>query len=157
MSLIVQFQCLFYSFLFGFVMTGVYHIMNRLLYGVPTVSYTHLDVYKRQWLWCHEKIVEKEVVFVYCHHCGKVVQEDMQYCPNCGYPLQNSPYVYHEKDAPSFLFALISFFAPLVGLVLYIIWRKDFPQKAKAWMNGMKMCIRDRHVWVKEELEIFMV
>ena len=35
MSLIVQFQCLFYSFLFGFVMTGVYHIMNRLLYGVP--------------------------------------------------------------------------------------------------------------------------
>lgn len=35
MSLIVQFQCLLYSFLFGFVMTGVYHIMNRLLYGVP--------------------------------------------------------------------------------------------------------------------------
>ena len=35
MSLIVQFQCLFYSFLFGFVMTGVYHIMNRLLYGIP--------------------------------------------------------------------------------------------------------------------------
>ena len=74
---------------------------------------------------------------MYCHHCGKVVQEDMQYCPNCGYPLQNSPYVYHETDAPSFLFALISFFAPLVGLVLYIIWRKDFPQKAKSCMNGM--------------------
>lgn len=74
---------------------------------------------------------------MYCHHCGKVVQEDMQYCPNCGYPLQNSPYVYHETDAPSFLFALISFFAPLAGLVLYIIWRKDFPQKAKSCMNGM--------------------
>ncbi|WP_373155739.1 zinc-ribbon domain-containing protein [Clostridium sp. AUH-JLR23] len=42
------------------------------------------------------------MVFVYCQHCGKVVQEDMQYCPNCGYPLQNSPYVYHETDAPSF-------------------------------------------------------
>ena len=51
--------------------------------------------------------------------------------------LQNSPYVYHETDAPSFLFALISFFTPLVGLVLYIIWRKDFPQKAKSCMNGM--------------------
>ncbi|OUQ29954.1 hypothetical protein B5E79_05105 [Massilimicrobiota sp. An134] len=82
-------------------------------------------------------MVEKEVVFVYCHYCGKEVQEDMQYCPNCGYPLQNSPYVYHETDAPSFLFSLISFFAPLAGLVLYIIWRKDFPQKAKSCMNGM--------------------
>ena len=74
---------------------------------------------------------------MYCRHCGKVVQEDMQYCPNCGYPIQNSPYVYHETDAPSFLFALISFFTPLAGLVLYIIWRKDFPQKAKSCMNGM--------------------
>ena len=36
MTLLVQFQCLFYSFLFGFVMSGVYHIMNRFLYVVPT-------------------------------------------------------------------------------------------------------------------------
>ncbi len=35
MSLIIQFQCLVYSFLFGFVMTGVYHIINRFLYGIP--------------------------------------------------------------------------------------------------------------------------
>lgn len=37
MSLITQFQCLIYSFSFGFVMTGVYHILNRLLYGIPLV------------------------------------------------------------------------------------------------------------------------
>lgn len=35
MSLIIQFQCLFYSFLFGFIMTGVYHVVNRFLYGIP--------------------------------------------------------------------------------------------------------------------------
>lgn len=37
MDLLVQFQCLFYSFLFGFVMSGVYHIINRFLYKVPFV------------------------------------------------------------------------------------------------------------------------
>lgn len=35
MSLLIQFQCLFYSFVYGFVMSGVYHVFNRLLYKVP--------------------------------------------------------------------------------------------------------------------------
>lgn len=34
MSLLVQFQCLVYSFCFGFVMSGVYHFINRCLYKV---------------------------------------------------------------------------------------------------------------------------
>ena len=35
MDLLVQFQCLFYSFVDGFVMSGIYHIINRLLYKIP--------------------------------------------------------------------------------------------------------------------------
>jgi len=35
MDLLKQFQCLFYSFLYGFVMSGVYHVINRLLYRIP--------------------------------------------------------------------------------------------------------------------------
>ncbi|MDE6952597.1 MAG: spore cortex biosynthesis protein YabQ [Erysipelotrichales bacterium] len=35
MDLLVQFQSLFYSFVYGFVMSGVYHIINRFLYKVP--------------------------------------------------------------------------------------------------------------------------
>lgn len=35
MDLLVQFQCLFYSFGFGFVMSGVYHVVNRFLYKIP--------------------------------------------------------------------------------------------------------------------------
>ncbi len=34
MDLLVQFQCLFYSFLYGFVMSACYHIINRFLYKV---------------------------------------------------------------------------------------------------------------------------
>ncbi len=45
MSLITQFQCLFYSFLFGFVMTGVYHIVNRLLYKIPSLIRCILQIF----------------------------------------------------------------------------------------------------------------
>lgn len=34
MDLLVQFQCLFYSFCFGFLMSGIYHLINRTLYYV---------------------------------------------------------------------------------------------------------------------------
>ena len=37
MDLLTQFQCLFYSFLFGFVMSGVYHVINRFLYKIPYI------------------------------------------------------------------------------------------------------------------------
>ncbi len=34
MDLLVQFQCLFYSFAYGFVMSGVYHLLNRIVYRI---------------------------------------------------------------------------------------------------------------------------
>lgn len=37
MDLLVQFQCLFYSFVYGFIMSGIYHILNRFLYKVPCI------------------------------------------------------------------------------------------------------------------------
>lgn len=91
---------------------------------------------------------------MYCHHCGKEVG-DAKYCPYCGVelrvdydetqdsqsqndyePLHQSSY-YHEDDAPSFGFALLSFCIPLVGLILYIIWNRDYPLKAKSCLKGL--------------------
>jgi len=37
MDNLVTFQCLFYSFLYGFVMTGLYHVVNRFLMKVPRI------------------------------------------------------------------------------------------------------------------------
>ncbi len=34
MDLFVQLQCLVYSFFFGFIMCGLYHVVNRFLYGL---------------------------------------------------------------------------------------------------------------------------
>lgn len=37
MNLLVQFQCMVYSFLYGFIMSGMYHILNRILWKIPYV------------------------------------------------------------------------------------------------------------------------
>lgn len=86
---------------------------------------------------------------MYCYKCGNQVDENAKFCPNCGTQLNNqqtshnyepiyqesSSYV-KEDDAPSFLFALLSFVIPVVGLVLFILWNKEYPQKAKSCLKG---------------------
>ena len=48
------------------------------------------------------------------------------------YGYQNTP----EQDAPNTGFAIISFFVPIVVIILYCIWRDQLPQKAKSCLHG---------------------
>ena len=43
---------------------------------------------------------------------------------------------YAQPDAPSAGFAWLCFFFPLVGLILYIIWKDTYPLKAKSCGKG---------------------
>ena len=83
---------------------------------------------------------------MYCHQCGKEVGE-AKYCPYCGTKLiydgnedmyTNSQYMNNvsSNDAPSTGFAILSFCFPIVGIILFIIWNKDYPQKAKSCLKG---------------------
>lgn len=77
---------------------------------------------------------------MYCSQCGKEIETDMKYCPYCGAIVNinvNENVNQSEQDAPSLLFAFISFFAPIIGIVLYIIWRKDSPKKAASCLKGL--------------------
>jgi len=40
------------------------------------------------------------------------------------------------SDAPSLGFAVLGFFIPLVGLILYLVWKDKTPQKAKSCGKG---------------------
>lgn len=97
---------------------------------------------------------------MFCPNCGKEI-DDVKYCPYCGTDIskytnktydyyepvgsnENSQYQndyqqydYREEDAPSLGFAFLSFFVPIVGLVLYIIWHKEYPLKAKSCLKGI--------------------
>lgn len=87
---------------------------------------------------------------MYCTKCGKLIdREDAIYCPSCGAVLNNysqtqnelppfqqsySPYSpdknpYEEK--PSFGWAVLGFLVPIAGWILYFVWMRDYPKRAK--------------------------
>ncbi|MFR6099909.1 MAG: zinc ribbon domain-containing protein [Thomasclavelia ramosa] len=101
---------------------------------------------------------------MYCHQCGKEINDEVKFCPYCGapidlgqtqtqtdqgyQPLQDNPYnqPYNQNynnsnvkadDAPSAGFAVLSFFIPIVGLILYIVWKNEYPAKAKSCLKGL--------------------
>lgn len=71
---------------------------------------------------------------MFCNKCGKQIPNDAKFCPECGASLnaQNS-----QGDEASFGYALLSFFIPVVGLVLFIVWNKEYPKRAKSCLYGI--------------------
>ena len=82
---------------------------------------------------------------MYCYQCGKEVSEDAKFCPYCGASLTQTKGSYQpiqtqtvsSEDAPHMGFAVLSFFIPIVGLILYLVWKDEFPQKAKSCLKGL--------------------
>ena len=57
---------------------------------------------------------------MFCRNCGKEIDDKAFCCPNCGVRTDNDQQSVAEKDAPNAGFAVLSFFIPLVGLVLWL-------------------------------------
>lgn len=69
----------------------------------------------------------------YCPHCGREVGNEAVICVNCGCSLkQDQSQVPASYDAPSIGFGLLGFCIPLVGLILFLVWRGKTPKKAKS-------------------------
>ena len=79
---------------------------------------------------------------MYCKYCGKEIEEGSAFCPHCGKeqqgnagtdagagtgagangaPPYGAPQRPVEQDAPNGGFAVLGFFFPLIGLILYCI------------------------------------
>lgn len=73
----------------------------------------------------------------YCSKCGNEVDDEAVICPKCGCAIgDNKVAATGKNDAPSFGFALLGFLIPIVGLILYLIWKNDTPLKAKSAGKG---------------------
>ena len=71
----------------------------------------------------------------FCSKCGKEILEDAVICPHCG--CSASPNITAmAEDAPSTGFAVLGFFFPLIGLILYLVWKEKTPLKAKSAGKG---------------------
>jgi len=69
---------------------------------------------------------------MFCPKCGAQMPEGAVVCANCA-NAANAGYqqVPAAEDKPSAGLNVLSFFFPIVGLVLYLVWMKDTPVKAK--------------------------
>ena len=85
-----------------------------------------------------------------CNTCGEKVREDAVYCPNCGFkPTDKKHEVIKVEDSEetkdkktvykppvdgsiAFLWGLIGYFIPIIGLILFIVWKENRPKDSKA-------------------------
>ena len=71
----------------------------------------------------------------YCSKCGKEIMDEAIVCPGCGCS-QRAGNGVTTQDSSSFGWALLGFCVPVVGLILYLIWKDNTPLKAKSAGKG---------------------
>lgn len=86
---------------------------------------------------------------MFCKNCGKEIREGNAFCTNCGAPQHGDPapvraqqadrqeyapqYVPNAaEDGSSFGWATLGFFFPLVGLILFLVWKNTLPLRSKS-------------------------
>lgn len=67
----------------------------------------------------------------YCPSCGAHVEDDAYACASCGKVLKVEQKTY-VNDTGGFGWGLLGFCIPLVGLILYLVWRDEKPATANA-------------------------
>ena len=73
---------------------------------------------------------------MYCKYCGRIIDDDSKYCVNCGNNMNNDNGGTISEDAPSKGFAILGFFIPIIGLILYLVYERKQPKRAKSAGKG---------------------
>ena len=72
----------------------------------------------------------------FCSKCGKEIMDEAVICIHCGCSTTNNNVTRDVTDAPNTGFAVLGFFVPMVGLILYILNKETAPLKAKSAGKG---------------------
>ena len=73
---------------------------------------------------------------MYCKNCGKTIDDTSSYCNNCGSRIDSVSNQNASDDRSSFGFAILGFFIPIVGLILFLIYEGKKPKRAKSAGKG---------------------
>lgn len=78
---------------------------------------------------------------MYCKKCGKELNDGDRFCSFCGFDNEskvevNTTYAASNYDTGSFGWAVLGFFIPICGLILYLVWKDEKPLSAKMAGKG---------------------
>ena len=82
-----------------------------------------------------------------CKKCGKQMDDKAAVCPHCGASAENSVETRGTapvaNDAPNTGFAVLCGFFPIIGLILFLLWRGTTPLRARSCGKGaiIGMCV----------------
>jgi hypothetical protein len=70
----------------------------------------------------------------FCQHCGQEVEVNQEVCLSCGRAVKPSlgTSKVQSNDEGGFLWGLLGFCIPIIGLILYLVWMNDRPNTAKS-------------------------
>ncbi|MCI9648197.1 zinc ribbon domain-containing protein [Oscillibacter sp.] len=63
----------------------------------------------------------------FCKKCGTEISDQVSTCPHCG-----AAQTAEAGDNGGFLWGLLGFCIPLVGLILFLVWKDTKPRTSKA-------------------------
>ncbi|GAA0086357.1 hypothetical protein UT300007_27960 [Clostridium sp. CTA-7] len=66
---------------------------------------------------------------MFCKNCGKEIDDKASICVHCGVSTNSNPAV---VDNGGFGWGLLGCCIPIVGLVLFLVWKDTKPKSAKA-------------------------
>ena len=67
----------------------------------------------------------------YCPSCGESVRDNQDVCLACGTELKEEKAVTYESGS-QFGWGLLGFLIPIVGLILFLVWKDKKPYASKA-------------------------
>lgn len=87
---------------------------------------------------------------MYCKNCGAPIADGATFCAKCSNSVDSNPNYYSDTyrsdnfinkpvDNPSHAAGVVSCCFPVVGLILYFLWKDEKPNSAKLvcyWMIG---------------------
>ena len=65
----------------------------------------------------------------FCKNCGTQIHDQAVICPNCGVAQDTKPAV---VDNGGFWWGALGCCVPIVGLILFLVWKDTKPKTAKA-------------------------
>lgn len=71
-----------------------------------------------------------------CRNCGNPIDSHASYCTHCGARCNDQKSRNISNDKASFGFAILGFFIPLAGLILFLLYEDKKPKRAKSAGKG---------------------
>ncbi len=76
----------------------------------------------------------------YCRNCGSSIDDEAQFCPLCGGRQSVSRTERSVDDDDSIVWGILGFLIPMVGFILWIIWREEKPKRSRMIAIGILLC-----------------